>query len=106
MALLQKESYLFRGGWMSIYIGFKIIMLTYQSRQFVVQHQDYFFQDAHYLVEASAVHVATEIGPNIFLFDDGSILFIQNRSETIKTYSDETTFKLSHPEMAQFSSMV
>lgn len=49
-----------------------------QAQAFVQTNRDYLFQDAHYLVEASAAVEAQEIAYNKFRFADGSVLEIDN----------------------------
>lgn len=50
------------------------------AEEFRVTHAAYFFEDAHFLVEAEASRVASEVAPNVFVFSDGSRLTIDARS--------------------------
>jgi hypothetical protein len=54
------------------------------AQSFVSRHSDFFFEDAHFFVEAAAASEADEFAPNKFRFQDGSVLEIQNhRARTV-----------------------
>lgn len=50
------------------------------AQSFHVRHSAYFFEDAHYLVEAAATTEAREVSPCRFQFPDGSELTIDHRA--------------------------
>lgn len=63
-----------------------------QAAQFNAEHRDYFFADAHHLVEASASTSAKEIAPNVFEFSDASILHISTQPPVVGVYGNRAEF--------------
>jgi hypothetical protein len=54
-----------------------------EAQKFLADSWPYLFQDAHYLVEAHASLIATEIAPNQFRFADGSVLHIEDHAARV-----------------------
>lgn len=68
---------------------------TLKAQSFRESHVDYFFGDAHFLVEASAKAEAEELQHNVFKFDDDSILVISNTSKRVSHFVNLEAFKAS-----------
>lgn len=58
------------------------------AEQFHTFYKDYFFQDAHFQVEAAASVEAKEISRNVFEFPDESILRLGANAPIVQTYKD------------------
>jgi hypothetical protein len=63
-----------------------------QAEQFRAGHKDYFFEEAHFHVEALASVEAKEIAHNLFEFPDGSILRIGTNVQVVQTYANKEQF--------------
>jgi hypothetical protein len=60
-----------------------VIPASTQAQAFVHRYADYFFQDAHFQVEAAAATEAVEVAPNQFRFRDGSWIEFQHDTQRV-----------------------
>ena len=76
--------------------------MTTKAEQFKEDNKDYFFEDAHFMVEANAKSVANEVAYNIFVFEDESVMRIVP-NQSVATYASIKELEHAIAKMTAFA---